>query len=143
MTALTKTQRRLERWRAAHKKKARLPHDLKVEACGLLSQHSAREITKALGISTTLFAKWQRVADGHSPSPQSKRRRGGEHVLPAFIDVTPVTSSRSPVGGATLTVEVAGRGTIKLAGELSESAVRAAVAAAFAVAPAASAEVVL
>lgn len=143
MKPLAKTKRRLERWRAFHKPKSRLPTQLKVEACQLLAQHSPQEITKALGISAALFEKWQKVADcSGAKAPKSRRRRIGGRVVPAFIDVTPVTS-RAPVGGATLTVEVAGRGTIKLAGELSEAAVRAAVAAAFAVAPTAGGEVVL
>ena len=57
MTSLSKTQRRLERWRSQHKKKSRLALSLKSEAVGLLEQYSPREVAKALGISTYFRAQ--------------------------------------------------------------------------------------
>ena len=142
MNALARTRRRLDRWRASHRKRSRLPHALKAEACGLLEEHTPQEITKALRISAALFEKWQRVSGITDVAKPPAVKRRVKRVLPAFIDVTPVTSGL-PVGASMLTVEVAGRGTIKLSGELNEGAVRAAVGAAFAAAPVASGEVVL
>ena len=133
MTSLSKTQRRLERWRSQHKKKSRLPVSLKSEAVGLLEQYSPREIAKALGISTGLFQKWQRIADAHRCDKVHRRPNGGRSK-PAFIDVTAATSFSVPAQ-AMLTIEIPGRGTIKLSGDLSEAAVRAAVITALTPAP--------
>src|SRR5690606_7838511 len=134
MKNLSQTKRQFKAWRAAHKKGTPFPPQLRQAAVELAGRHASGEVVKALGISSTLLSQWRhgrpsrRLPSGGRSSRKVEKRRD---FSPRFIDITPLASSL-PAAGTTLTIEIPGRGTIRLFGSLGDAAVRAAITAALA-----------